>query len=95
MNFEINLIFLIKLFFSTWPKGQDKNLNILRTIFLGVENPTIKDRYFELGRRIGMNVGVLWETSVRFLSVVLQLFPKYSQSYANLNVKSSPNFNSP
>ena len=29
MNFEINFIFLIKLFF-TWLKGQDKNLNILR-----------------------------------------------------------------
>ena len=31
-NFEINLIFLTKSFFSTWPKSQDKNLNsILRT----------------------------------------------------------------
>ena len=32
---------------------------------------------------IDMNVGVFWETSVGFLkSVVLQLFPKYSQNYA-------------
>ena len=27
----INLLFLIKPFFSIWPKSQDKNLNILRT----------------------------------------------------------------
>ena len=31
INFEINLIFLIKLFFSTWPKSQHINLNIFRT----------------------------------------------------------------
>ena len=31
INFEVNLIFLIKLFFSTWPKSQHKNLNIMRT----------------------------------------------------------------
>ena len=43
---------------------------------------------------IDMNVGVFWETSVGFLkSVVSQLFPKYSQSYGSLNVKSSPKFN--
>ena len=30
INFEINFIFLIKPFFSTWPKSQDKNLNILK-----------------------------------------------------------------
>ena len=41
-----------------------------------------------------MNVGVFWETSVGFLKV-LQLFPEHSQSYANLNVKSRPRFNSP
>ena len=29
MNFEINLIFLIKPFFSTQPKSHDKNLSIL------------------------------------------------------------------
>ena len=31
IKFEINLIFLVKLFFSTRPKSHDKNLNILRT----------------------------------------------------------------
>ena len=56
----------------------------------------LKSCYFEMGASIDMNVGVFWETSVGFLkSVVLQLFPKYSQSYANLNVKSRPKFNSP
>ena len=45
---------------------------------------------------IDMNVGVFWETSMDFLkSVVLQLFPKYNQSYVNLNVKSRPKFNCP
>ena len=39
--------------------------------------------------------GVFWETSVAFLkSLVLQLFLKYSQSYANLNVKSRPKWSS-
>ena len=41
-----------------------------------------------MGAIIDMNVGVFWETSAGFLkSVVLELFPKYSQSYGNLNVK--------
>ena len=31
ITFEINLVFLIKHFFSMWPSSQDKNLNILRT----------------------------------------------------------------
>ena len=31
MNFQMNLSFLIKPFFSVWPKNQDKNLNILGT----------------------------------------------------------------
>ena len=31
INFEINPIFLIKLFFLPCPKNQDKNFNILRT----------------------------------------------------------------
>ena len=31
MNFEVNLILLIKLFFSTRLKTKDKNSNILRT----------------------------------------------------------------
>ena len=48
-----------------------------------------------MGVYININVDVFWETSVGFLkSVVLQLLPKYSQSYANLNVKSRPKFNS-
>ena len=47
-----------------------------------------------MGSPIDMNVDVFWETSVGFLkSVVLQLFPKYSQSYVNLNVKSRAKFN--
>ena len=42
-----------------------------------------------------MDVGVFSETSVGFQkSVVLQLFPKYNQNYAKLNVKSKPKFNS-
>ena len=41
-----------------------------------------------------MNIDVFWETSMGFLkSVILQLFPKHSQSYVDLNVKSRPNFN--
>ena len=48
----------------------------------------LKGRYFVMGGPIDMNVGVFWETSVGFLkSVVLQLFPKYSQSNVNLSVK--------
>ena len=48
-----------------------------------------------MGVYININVDVFWETSVGFLkSVVLQLLPKYSQSYANLKVKSRPKFNS-
>ena len=40
-----------------------------------------------------MNVGVFWETFAGFLkSVAVQLFPKYSKSYVNLNVKSRPSF---
>ena len=42
-----------------------------------------------MGSPIDMNVDVFWETSVGFLqSVVLQLFPKYSQSNMNVNAKS-------
>ena len=48
-----------------------------------------------MGGCIDMNVGVFWEISVGFIkSVVLQFFPEYSQSYANLNVKSRLKFNS-
>ena len=46
------------------------------------------------GGPIDMYVGVFWETFVGFLkSVVFQLFPKYSQSNTNLNVKSRAKFN--
>ena len=31
INFEIDFIYLIKLFNFAWPKSQDKNLIILRT----------------------------------------------------------------
>ena len=42
-----------------------------------------------MGDSIDVNVGLFWETSVGFLkNLALQLFPKYSQSYANLIVKS-------
>ena len=45
-------------------------------------------RYFLMGASIFMNVSAFLETSVGFLkSAVLQLFPKYSQSYAYLNAK--------
>ena len=55
----------------------------------------LKVRYFVMIGSTDMDVGVFRETSFGFLkSVVLQLFPKYSQSYANLNVKSRLKFNS-
>ena len=41
-----------------------------------------------MGASIDMTVGLLWETFVGIQkSAALQLFPKYSQSYTNLNVK--------
>ena len=44
----------------------------------------LKSRYFVKGGPIDMNV----ESSVGFLKyIVLRLFPKYSQSYVNLNAK--------
>ena len=47
-----------------------------------------------MGSSIDTNIDVFWETSVGFLkSVVLQLFPKYSQSNVNLNVKSRAKLN--
>ena len=49
-----------------------------------------------MGVHIDINIGVFWETSVGILkSEILQRFPKYSQSYDNLNVKIGPNFNGP
>ena len=54
----------------------------------------LRGRYFVMGSPIDLNVDVFRETSVCFLKcVVLQLFPKYSQSYVNLNVKSRAKFN--
>ena len=48
----------------------------------------LKGRYFVMGDPIDVNVAVLWGTYVGFLKcVLLQLFPKYNQSYVNLNVK--------
>ena len=56
----------------------------------------LKGRYFVMRDAIVMNVGNEWETSEDFLkSAVLQLFPRYSQSYINMNVQSSPRLNSP
>ena len=50
-------------------------------------------KYVVLDDPIDVNVGVFWETSVGFLkSVVLQLFPKCSQSYVNLDVKMGQNW---
>ena len=52
----------------------------------------LKGKHFVMGGHINMNGGVFWEASVGFLKcVVLQLFPKYSQSNVNLNVKSRAN----
>ena len=51
--------------------------------------PIFNGCYFVMGSPIDMNAEVFWETSVGFLqSVVLQLFPKYSQSNMNVNAKS-------
>ena len=45
---------------------------------------------------VDMNLSVFLETSAGFLkSVVLKHFPKYSQSYVNLNVKSRPKLKGP
>ena len=47
-----------------------------------------------MGGPTDLNFGVFWETFVGFLkTVVLELFPKYSQSHGNSNVKSRPKFN--
>ena len=47
----------------------------------------LRSRYFVMGNLIDKNVKVFEETSVGFLKcVVLQVFPKYSQSYVNFNV---------
>ena len=57
-------------------------------IFLFLKGP-----YFVMSGSIDKNSDMFWETSVGFLkSVVLQLFPKYGQSYVSLNVKSRAKF---
>ena len=48
-----------------------------------------------MGGTIDMNLGVFWETPVDFPKiVVLQLFPKHSQSNVNLNGMSKVGQNS-
>ena len=51
--------------------------------------------YSVMGATIDLNVVLFWETAGFLKSVVLQLFPKHSQSYANLNVKSKPKIQQP
>ena len=47
-----------------------------------------------MGGTIDMNIEIFWETSMGFLKIMaLQVFPKYSQSYVNLNVKIKSKFN--
>ena len=71
LKFRMSAIFILK---KEPPKKKKKHKLL---IFL-------KSRYFVTSGSIDMNVGVFWETSVGFLKiVVVQLFPKYSQSYAN------------
>ena len=54
----------------------------------------LKKNYLVMGGPTDLNFGVFWETFVGFLkTVVLELFPKYSQSHGNSNVKSRPKFN--
>ena len=54
----------------------------------------LRGHYFVMGEPIDMNVDVFRETSVGFLKcVVLQLFPKYSKSFVNFNLKSRAKFN--
>ena len=88
-------------YFRTWRISKYQNIKMSATLVLKKEPPKkykffifLKGRYFVMGGPLNMNVGVFWETSVGFLkSMVLQLFPKYSQSYVNLNVKSRAKFN--
>ena len=70
--------------FLFWKRRRQK------TKFLNI----LKGRHFVMDGPIDMNVGEFWETSGSFLkNVVLELFPKYSQSYVNLDVKSSAKHN--
>ena len=56
----------------------------------------LKECYFVMGQDINVNVGVFKNSFVGFLkSVVMYIFPKFRQSYVNLNVKSRPKFSCP
>ena len=47
-----------------------------------------------MGGTIDMNIEIFFESSMGFLKIMaLQIFPKYSQSYINLNVKIRSKFN--
>ena len=53
----------------------------------------LRGRYFVMGSPINMKTDFFRETFVALLKcVLLQLFPKYSQSYVNLTVKSRAKF---
>ena len=59
--------------------GGSKNFKLLLDVFF--DRGFQKIELSSLSDSIDLNVGVFWETSVSFLkSVVLQLFPKYSQN---------------
>ena len=71
--------------FLFWKKNRKKNHRFFMFS---------KGHYFIMGGPIDMNVDVFWEIPVGFpKNAVLQLFPKYSKSYVNLNVKSTAKFN--
>ena len=71
------------------------------TFFLKMEPPKetqififLRGCSFVIGGPIDMNVDIFLEISIGSLkSVILQMFPKYSQRYINLNVKSRAKFN--
>ena len=80
-----------------WPKPQfPADLVIFAEKILNVKLHFLcSGRSLVMGDPIHMNVDVFWETFVGFLKIMaLQLIPKYSQSYVNLNVKNRPKFNS-
>ena len=64
-------------------------------IFILKIEPSKNRRYFLMGDPIYMNTDAFRETSSSFVNcAVLQFFPKYSQRYVNLNVKSGAKFKS-
>ena len=87
LNFSNMINLCPNIWFMKSSKCQEPPKNHKSFIFL-------QGRYFVMGGPIDMNIGVFWETSAGFLkSVVLQLFPKYSQSNVKLNVKNRWKFN--